>query len=73
MEMLVGILNKVDDITFIHVSSDIFLNYDKVLDNFYKKKKNSNDYFKCKSLKRSYLLGASLHYPVLMDWDSYRD
>jgi hypothetical protein len=31
--------------------------------------KNSNDYFKCKSLKHSYPLGASLHYPVLMDWD----
>jgi hypothetical protein len=34
-----------------------------------KQKKNSNDYFKCKSLKRSCPLGASLHYPVLMDWD----
>ena len=36
MEMLVDILNKMDDITFIHVSSDIFYNYDKMLDNFYK-------------------------------------
>ncbi len=34
-----------------------------------KKKKNSIDYFKCKSRKRIYPLGASLHYPVLTDWD----
>jgi hypothetical protein len=33
------------------------------------KKKNSIDYFKCKSRKRIYPLGASLHYPVLTDWD----
>jgi hypothetical protein len=32
-----------------------------------KGKKNSIDYFKCKSLKRSYPLGASLHYLVLSD------
>jgi hypothetical protein len=32
-------------------------------------KKNSIDYFKCKSRKRIYPLGASLHYPVLTDWD----
>ncbi len=49
MEMLVDILNKMDDITFIHVSSDIFYNYDKMLDNFYKNFKpgtiQKNHYF----------------------------
>ncbi len=32
-----------------------------------KKQKKIIDYFKCKSLKRSYPLGASLHYLVLAD------
>jgi hypothetical protein len=31
--------------------------------------KNSIDYFKCKSCKHSYPQGASLYYPILMDWD----
>jgi hypothetical protein len=49
MEMLVEVLNKMDDITFTHAPSDVFYNYDKMLDIFYKNFKpgtiQKNHYF----------------------------
>ena len=36
MEMLVEVLNAMDDVTFTHVPTDVFYNYDKMLDQFYK-------------------------------------
>lgn len=49
MEMLVEVLNMMDDISFTHVPSDVFYNFDKMLDIFYKNFKpgtiQKNHYF----------------------------
>ncbi len=49
MEILVEVLNMMDDITFTHAPSDVFYNFDKMLDIFYKNFKpgtiQKNHYF----------------------------
>jgi hypothetical protein len=64
MDMLVEVLNKMDDIHFIHTSDKYFYNYDKMLNSLYKN-------FRAGTIQKYHYFVINCDQPTIMISKSY--